>query len=358
MNTPSYHSFNVSQSPWRFWLLTLAFIAGLVLSILSWLEICVEHCSANQEYRLFGFPFAIVGVLFFVGLLFLHILSRYVEGLSTIVDWSVLVALGAEVFFIFLQKYQIGHWCPICVSIAISIAFASLVILRNKFKRLNEIHEKQDRGHMMEKIKTSFSSFSFVLLGFLMAIVGVSQVDTAEATMQDIKERIAFGKKNSPVEVYFVSDWFCPSCKKIEPEIEKLYPKIRSDVAFYFIDYPIHKKSLNFTPYNLAFIVNNKPQYFQARQLLINLTDETESPSDEDIEKAAKKHGIMFRELSYLDVKNGIEYFDGFINQYNLNSTPTVLIVNPATKKSVKFEGRDEIEETKILKAIEKMQTR
>jgi len=188
-----------------------------------------------------------------------------------------------------------------------------------------------------------------------MAFIGISKPDSAEAAMSDMRERMAFGTKKSPVEVYFVTDWYCPSCRKIEPQMEKLYAKIKSDVTFYFIDYPIHKKSLNFSPYNLAFLVNNKEQYFRARDLLTALSEKTESPKDEDIERAASKYGISYKELTFLDIKTGMEYFDKIVDQYGLHATPTVIITNPRRKSVVKFEGRDEISEDKILNAIEKM---
>ena len=340
---------------WNFWIVGLALIVGLIFSVLSWLELCVEHCSANQDYRLFGFPFAIVGMTFFTVLISLHFLSRRYHFLSGLVIAMIASALGAEVMFVAVQKYQIGHWCPVCLSIAASIATAALVIAAEYLKNFKVTIEHHNRGDIMQKIKQGLATLSFILLGFFLSFIGINKPNYAEAAVKDIKERLAFGVRQSPVEVYFISDWFCPSCKKVEPLIEKLYPSIRSKATFYFIDYPIHKKSLNFTPYNLAFLINNKPQYFQARTLLSHLTEETETPNDEDIEKAAHKHGIMLKELSFLDVKAGIDYFDKIVEKYNLNSTPTILITNVHNNRVVKFEGRDEISEEKILQAIDKL---
>src|SRR4051794_38778996 len=105
---------------WKFWLISLALIASLILSVLSWLELCVEHCSANQDYRLFGLPFAMVGITFFTVLIALHFLSRRYQFMSRLVGWLIASALGAELMFIIIQKYTIGHWCPVCLGIAAS----------------------------------------------------------------------------------------------------------------------------------------------------------------------------------------------------------------------------------------------
>ncbi len=337
---------------WNFWVVSLALFAGLILSILSWLEICVEHCSANQDYHLFGFPFAIVGMIFFTVLVLLHLLSRKYHVLAQWVEWSIAAGLGAEIMFIAIQKYQIRQWCPVCLSIATSLAVAGLPYLVGYIHSLYDI-QHNNRGDMMNKFKQGLTSLSFIVLGFLMAFIGVSKPDTAAAAINDMKERLAFGKKNSPIEIYFVSDWFCPSCKKVEPLIEKIFPEVISQATFYFIDYPIHKKSMNFTPYNLAFLVNNKSQYFKARQALSELTEETETPTDQDVIKMARKHGLVFKELAFLDVKNGMDYFDKIVEKYDLNSTPTLIITNTRNNRTIKLEGRDEISEDKVLKALE-----
>lgn len=208
----------------------------------------------------------------------------------------------------------------------------------------------------MQTIKKGFSSLAFIAAGFLMAFVGVSNPNSAEAVAANMKERLAFGLKNSPVEVYFATDWYCPSCKKIEPLIEKLYPKIRAKATFFFIDYPIHKKSMNFSPYNLAFLIDNKKQYFKARKMLSELSEKTDAPKDEEVEREAEKKGIDFKELSFVDVKSGMEFFDKVVEQYKLSATPTLIFTNIRTHKVIKLEGRDEITEDKVLDALEKIQ--
>lgn len=358
MNTINSPLNTKSQSfRWNFWLISLALSVGLILSVLSWFELCVEHCSANQDYRLFGLPFAIVGMTFFTVLISLHVLSVRYHSLQRMTGWIIASALGSEMMFIVIQKYQIGHWCPVCLSIAASVGAAAIVLMTGYLKNFKLAIQHQHRGEIMRKIKQGLSSFSFILFGFLIAFIGIGKVNYAEAAVNDIKERIVFGKKDSPVQVYFITDWYCPSCKKIEPLIEKLYPKIKSDVAFYFIDYPIHRKSLNFTPYNLAFLVNDKNRYFKAREVLNSLSDEEEAPSDEEVTRLAKKKGITYKELSFLEVKAGVDFFDNIVEKYNIRATPTIIITNPKKNKVIKLEGRDEISESAVLEAIEKAQS-
>src|ERR1700761_8723537 len=138
---------------WNFWLISFAFLAGLILSILSWFELCVEHCSANQSYHLFGFPFAIIGMAFFTTLLLFHFLSIHKALFSRLVGWMIGTAFGAEIMFIIVQKYQIGHWCPVCLSIAGSVGLAALILSIGYFKNLIFIIQHQNQGNIMLKIQ-------------------------------------------------------------------------------------------------------------------------------------------------------------------------------------------------------------
>lgn len=335
-----------------FWIIAIALTAGLILSFLSWLELCVEHCSVNQNYRLFKLPFAIVGMSFFSVLLILHLLSRKSPPLSQTVKWMIASALGSEIVFLFVQKYQIGRWCPVCLSIALCVAIAAATKAGCHLISYLSTTQKNNGGIAMHILKKSFMSFSFFTFGLFMAFIGISKIDPAQAAVNEVQDRLVFGKKGSPIEMYFISDWFCPSCKKVEPLIERLYPQLQSQASIYFVDYPIHRKSMNFTPYNLSFLIHNKPQYFQARNMLLELTDQTDSPKDEDIAKATKNLNISFKELPFVDIKTGMEYFDKVTDKYGINATPTIIITNTKTKKVTKLEGTDEISEASILKAV------
>lgn len=343
-------------SQWIFWLMSVTFLSGLVLSILSWLELCVENCSVSHDYRLFNLPFAAAGIFFFTTMILFHFLSRHYSFLSQVVGGLIALALGAEIVFMAVQHYQIRHWCPVCVSIAGLVVLATFLLMIGYFKNVKSAIQNHNRGDIMQHIIKGLNFLLFVLGGFLIAFVGVGKFNAVEAAVIDIKERMVFGNKKSPIEIYFVTDWFCPACKKAEADIETLYPEIKNQVAFYFIDYPIHKKSLNFTPYNLAFMINNKPQYFKARRVLIRLANKTETPTAENVEKAAKKKGIAFKELPFIDVKTGIEFFEEIVDKYQLRSTPSVVITNPKKNQVIKFEGRDQISNKKILEGIERIE--
>lgn len=342
-----------TRNPLSYWISTLALAAGLILSFLSWLELCVEHCSANQNYLIFGLPFAIFGMTFFTVITVLHALSLKYPFLRTLVGWGLASALGAEMVFIGIQKYHIGRWCPVCLSIAFTLTIAALAYSTPFLKNFIKSIKQGNRGELMKNIAIPLKTMPFFFLGLLLALVGITKIDPAHAAAEDMKRKIAFGQPNTPIEVYFISDWFCPACRKVEPIFEKLLPKMLNQSSIYFVDYPIHSKTLNYSPYNLAFLINNKLHYFEARYALFELAEKIDSPTDEDIAQAAKKANIPFKELSYIDIKSGLDFFDSVVKKNDLDSTPTIIIYNTKTKKSQKFEGYDEISEAKVMKAFE-----
>src|ERR1700733_15134326 len=108
----------LSLTDWLFILSSLAILSGLTLSIISWLRLCSDQCAATHNYRLYGMPIESFGLLFFPALTVCHFLSRKYEICSIIAGILIASAVGAELFFIDIQKREIGHWCPVCLSIA------------------------------------------------------------------------------------------------------------------------------------------------------------------------------------------------------------------------------------------------
>lgn len=349
------NTFNLSMKKSIFWVVLVALLAGFFLSIFSWLNLCVQHCAATQTWKLMGLPFGIFGILFFTTITLLHIASNFYPFLSPFVGWMLASGVGAEMMMIEIQKNQIGTWCPVCLSIAASVGVAALAFSSEYLVNFYRNIQLKNKEQIMQRIQQAFTSLLFVILGFSFIFFGAQKVNAAQVAMDEIKETIAFGNKKSPIEIYYFTDWFCPACAKAEPTLEKAYPKIGGDVAFYFIDYPIHKSSLNFIPYNLALMVHNKKEYFKGRDALHKLSLKNSEPNDEDVAKALKKESIILRELSFVQVKNGMELADSLVKKFDLNSTPTLVILNTKNNRTIKLEGGLEISEDNILKGIDKV---
>lgn len=345
---------NLSET-WRKWLFRISFLAlslGCVLSIVSWLRLCSGVCSESHNWRIFGLPFELFGMIFFVALMGMLILSIKYNALTFYIGVMIAGALGTEYKLIQIQKYEIGNWCPVCLSIAACIAIAALCFTIKYLSEISYAVKQRDKGELMNNMWKGISGVSVFILGILLAVIGVSRFDPLEAAESTIKESLVFGDKESPIEIYLFTDWACPACRQLEPELEKMFPEITKHARFTFVDHAIHTETLNYSPYNVSFMIKNKPQYLKLREALTKLSTETSAPTDEQIEKLAKKEDTKYQQLHFSDIALSQKYFKQLAKQFSIAKTPTMVIVNKETKKGKKLIG-GEITESNIKKAIE-----
>ncbi|MGK5593793.1 MAG: thioredoxin domain-containing protein [Parachlamydiaceae bacterium] len=324
-------------------LATFFLLAGLVLTFVSWLQLCSETCTEAHHYEFFGKKFEFLGGIYFIFINFLHLFSKKFKSLSFLVALLIAAGLGAEVMFIWLQKTQIGHFCPVCLAIATSLGFAGLFYFLMYFNQ-----HKETGGYMK-----SFSLAAVFVIGFLVAFVGVEKVNRLEAAQKEITEQIKFGQASSNIELYLFTDWTCPACRSLEPRLEQLVKNIASTASFTFVDLAIHPETLNYAPYNLALMMNYKPDYFKARDALTQLSLKTKKPTDQQVTAALDPIGIRFQELGYEDISLGMKYFEKLADQFHVDATPTLVIINRNTKKGQKLAGAEQISLENTTKTVE-----
>lgn len=336
-----------------FILLSLALIAGFTLSIVSYLELCSEECKAGHDWKLFGLPFGPLGIGFFSIVIALHFLSLKYSWLEGIVGLSVLGALGSEVVFILIQKYKIGHWCPVCLGIAASVAVAALIFSYSYFRELQHSLSKGQKGDIMHSLWRGIGSLTVFLAGILIAFVGVAKENKLAAAENEIKDQMAFGDLNSPIQAYLFTDWACPACRSLESKLRLIMPTLVAKTRFTFVDLPVHKETLNYSPFNLSFMINNKAKYIELRDQLTELSTKTGTPTDKEIIEIARKSGVTYKELNYADVALGLKHWKELAKQFDVDATPTLVLVNLKAKKGKKLAGGEEITESNINKAID-----
>lgn len=334
-------------------IVTLALAAVIALTVLSWMKLCSQSCAEGHQYRLYGFKFETVGLVIFPTMLLFHLVSPWLRILATATGWMLCASLGAEIVFIYAQKYMIGSWCPVCLSIAAALVCASGAYFYEYCNRFEESFEHEDKGQIMHHIYKGLSGIIILVAGFLFAFGGIGKYHPLQAAENEIKEKLAFGKLNSPVEVYVFTDWACPGCRKLEPMLEAALPDIMKQARVIFVDNPVHPETLNYSPYNLSFMIHNKPKYMKLRGALTDLSEETKTPSDEQVAALAQRLGASYKQLSYSEIALASKYFNYLVEKLEVEGTPTVVIVSKAQKKGKKLSGTGEINEAAIQKAIQ-----
>ncbi|MHB1011921.1 MAG: thioredoxin domain-containing protein [Desulfobacteria bacterium] len=329
----------------------MPFAAAWILSSMSWLGICSGGCEDTHLYRLFGFPLSPLGVGYFTlcGLAFLTRDRFRFSGFLIPVLLSG--ALGAEFVLVWIQKYVIGRWCPLCVGIALSVATACVLIALERLPRVAIRIHGGERNLEMKRLagKTALILFAF-LAGMGMTATGLSKPD-AFASGLPVKS-LAFGDAESSSEVYIITDWFCPACRAAEPEILKGARKAMRRAKVIFVDYPIHPETFNYIPYNLSFIVREKPKYLEIREAMGNLARKTKEPLPEDVQATVSPLGVKYVPLNYADVLSGMQYFSTLVKKFKVPGTPSVVVLDSRTGKTKTLYGISEITSDNILKTL------
>ena len=188
--------------------------------------------------------------------------------------------------------------------------------------------------------------FVIAAIGLAVAFFGVK--NESEAAEVDL----FLGRSKSSTMVYFISDWFCPGCRNIEPRIEGMFPDIARLAKVGFVDFPIHKETLNFTPYNLLFLSYEKEKYFPLRKALSGLALKTKTPTREEVQAVVAPLGVKLRQLDYAEVLYGLQSNLTVYRGFNINSTPSVVVTNTRTKKTKILVGDKQITEHAVKSAI------
>lgn len=317
--------------------LWLAAAAGVILSIVSVLKVC-SACSETAAFSIFGMNFGWFGVAYFVVLVVLVAMRNRSVWADRLVIILLFAAVGAESRFIWLQKYDIGQWCPICLGIAAAVFLGCVAKLYETFGTKGVDMKFRAKGFIVVLVITA--------IGLTGALFGVKK--ESEAAELDP----FLGKTRSTTIVYFVSDWFCPVCRKIEPSIEKMYPDIARLAKITFVDFPIHRETSNFTPFNLQFLYFEKDKYIPLRKILGELSLKTKKPSPEQVQAAIAPLGVKLRQLDMADILYGTQANLSVYRGFNLNSTPSVVVTSTKTKKTKILVGDNQITEQAVKAAI------
>jgi hypothetical protein len=318
---------------------------------MSWLGICSDGCEETHLYRLFGFPLSPLGTGYFTlcGLAFLT-RDRF-RSAGILLPLLLAGALGSEFVLVWIQKYVIGKWCPLCVGIALSVVTACVLIALERLPGVAVQIRSAERNLVMKRLagKTVLILFAF-LAGMGISAMGLSKPDAFAAGLS--VKSLAFGDAESSSEVYIITDWFCPACRAAEPEMRMGAQIAMRRAKVIFVDYPVHPETLNYIPYNLSFIIREKEKYLQIREALATLALKTREPMPEDVQAAVALLGVKYVPLNYADVLAGVQYFSTLVNKFKVPGTPAVVVHDSRTGKIKTLYGMSDITSENILKSV------
>jgi uncharacterized membrane protein len=330
-------------------LISLLIIAGIILAILSGTDLCnFGGCTTAHQYRFLGFKLSHLGLLYFFGLAGAVAITLFIPSFEEVLSVLLASGVGAEITMIHLQKNVIQAWCPLCIAITAVVCLLSVLVLRKQYLEARRLSTMT-----VTRFATRFLLLAVACAtGFFVSFYGITNPEASAAGQMDT----SLGKQGSKVEVYIFSDWLCPMCIKVEPAIEAAFPSMEKRAKIFFIDKPIHQEAMNFVPYHLSFLVNEKPKYLQLRRALFTLAKKSKNPTADEVKEAIAPLGVTYKQLSFMEVTQLMGKSQSIATQYKVNATPTVVITNIFTKKNKTLIGGNEITREKLLEAIKSVE--
>src|SRR5512133_3782332 len=150
--------------------LWLAITIGWLVAIFSVIQdLCmVSACRDTASFTMFGYNMGWFGIAYFSLLLIVLWQRKKVWWLDRAFSAMVFIGIGAEFRLLWIQKYVIGGWCPLCVTICCALFVAAMLLV---------IEEIQGMGSGEGERKGLLGWLALVLampaIGLAIAAVGV-----------------------------------------------------------------------------------------------------------------------------------------------------------------------------------------
>lgn len=172
--------------------------------------------------------------------------------------------------------------------------------------------------------------FLCVLLTFVLAGLAVPGILSAAEQNPPFP---AYG--SGPIEVRFYTDYFCPPCRAMEPDVEPLLKELlkKNAICLTLVDVPFSPLTPLFARYFLYTIKESNvlEDVLKARNVLQNAATNKEIKSPERIEALFKEKGIAF---SAWDPKPAFDRYNALLTEDKINATPTCVIIKNGQRKS------------------------
>jgi thiol:disulfide interchange protein DsbA len=300
----------------------------IILSFLGIVDMAYYiGCSDSCEYlrgdlfcidlKYMGFAF----MLFLAGLAHLYFFQ--------VVRLLVAGALGGELYLLGYQLYQ-GMYCKYCLLFAGLVIGAFLV----NYEPAGDWTRRKRWLYLLGEINMGrrnrrYPLIVFTLLGFVIFILGFSGSTTPAYGEQIIP---AYG--GGTMEIRFYSDYFCPACRLVEPEIEPFMSNLtaKNKARVSFMDVPIHKESLLYIKYFLYYAKGNESfeEVIRFRKILFEAAEKGVR-TEQDLRKYLGEHGAL---PQVRDISVPLQVLRNYFIGDKIKATPTMVVVESGSRKS------------------------
>lgn len=151
-------------------LLWFAMLTGFAVSTFTVVEeLCLATaCRDTASFTFFGAGIGWFGIIYFSLILILLWLRKMFHLLAWALTAMVFSGIGAEVRLLWIQKFIIGSWCPLCVTICFALSIAAIALL---IEKVQEVRSDQISGKNF--LEWMVFLVTMIAAGLAIAVVGV-----------------------------------------------------------------------------------------------------------------------------------------------------------------------------------------
>lgn len=154
-------------------LLWLSLVCGLAVSLFTVIEeLCLATaCRDTASFTFFGIGLGWFGIVYFSIDLLLLWKRKTVPLLDYLLAAMVFSGIGAELRLLWIQKFIIGSWCPLCVSICCALSITAVALLIEKARDAGS-HQISGKGFFGWMVFVSI----MIVTGLVIAYIGVKSL--------------------------------------------------------------------------------------------------------------------------------------------------------------------------------------
>ncbi len=167
--------------------------------------------------------------------------------------------LGIAVWFIIIQKWMIGEFCPYCMTEHTIGALMAIIIIRQAIK--NRQRQKSTSKSADQPLKIGVLIIGGLLLAGTIAAMQMAFLPKAiyqDGTSQqaDLPE-VSFsegpivGSKNAPYIIKVLFDYNCPHCRKLHGMFEDIINHYKGKIAFILCPAPLSTQCNQYIPFDV-----------------------------------------------------------------------------------------------------------
>ena len=137
-----------------------------------------------------------------------------------------------------------------------------------------------------------------------------------------------------PIQVLIYTDYFCPPCRTMEPQVEPILKDLlkRNAITLILVDTPFYRHSALFAKYFLYALKakNDSDHAFHIRNILIVATADKQMTTEKSIGKLFKSKDIHY---TVFETRSILDRYNDMIKEDKIQATPTCIIVRDGKKE-------------------------